>query len=89
MWSIALLVLAVVSSVLWYKLRHTNKYRLDILALIAGGAAVMSLVDSAYSYFEEGVFVDLSWSAVLLSAVLVAFAIVLWIIILLFKNIFK
>lgn len=83
------MLLAVVSSMLWYRLRRKNEYRLNILALIASGAAVMSLVDSAYSYLKEGVFVDLSWSAVLLSAVLVAFTVVLWVLILLFKNVFK
>ncbi|MEM1529611.1 MAG: hypothetical protein QXH02_03050 [Desulfurococcaceae archaeon] len=88
-WPLALLLLAAVSSALWYGLGRKDRYRLDVLALIASGAAVMSLVDAAYGYLEEGVFMDLSWSAVLLGVVLVVFTVVLWVLVLLLKDMFK
>jgi len=78
MWPIALLALAVTSFILWYRVRSLESLRLDLLALISGGAAVMFLVDSIFSYIEEGVFLDLSWQAATLSALLVVLAIGLW-----------
>lgn len=81
MWPVALLALSIISVTLWYKFKSAGKYRLDVLALISSGAATMFLVDSLYSYFEKGEFIELSPDAALLSAVLVLFTIALWAII--------
>lgn len=91
MWPIAMLVLSAISALLWYRTRHTplDRYRLDVLALISGGAATMFLVDSAYSYLEEGVFIDVSGDALLLSMVLTLFTIALWLLIVLVKRVLR
>ncbi|MEM2025423.1 MAG: hypothetical protein QXK88_02940 [Desulfurococcaceae archaeon] len=80
MWSIALFVLSIISSALWYRTRYTNKYKLNILALISGGATLMFFVDAIYTYLEEGTFIELSLDALTLSLTLVIFTIALWII---------
>lgn len=84
MWPLAMLALALISTTLWYK---TRAHSLDVLALISGGAAVMFLVDSLYAYIEEGTFVELSWDAAVLSALLVIAAIVLWLAVLTIRKI--
>lgn len=89
MYQFVLLALAVVSSVLRYKVKDSHKYRLEALALISGGAAAMFLVDSVFSYLEGEVFIELSWNAATLSAVLVALVIALWVVALVSARIFK
>lgn len=86
MWVIALALLSLTATALWYKMRPRNEYRLDLLALISGSAATMFLVDSIYSYFEEGVFIEISSDSVLLSVVLTLSAVLLWLIVLVAKR---
>ncbi len=86
MWPLALLAAAVVSAALWYRCYRSgrpDRYRLGPLALIFSGAAVMFLVDSAFTYAEDGVFVEYSLEALGLSSLLVAAGIALWLLLLL------
>lgn len=82
---LALLALTILSGILWYEERGRNRYRLDILTLIAGGGTIMFLVDSIYRYVDEGVFLELSLDTLLLSLILVVSAILLWGAVLLLK----
>lgn len=75
---IALSILAVVSGLLWYRTGSGKRYRLDVIALVSSGAAVMFFVDSVYSYLEEGVFAGLAVDALQLSMVLVLVAVAIW-----------
>lgn len=82
MWSITLLLVSILSTIAWYKTRSSNKYRFDILAIITGSAGLMFLVDSIYSYFEEGVFIEINYNAILLTLVLTTSALLIWLAIL-------
>ncbi|GEM_PF-1237972 len=87
MYFIALSLLAIISGFLWYRNRESNRYRLDILSLISGGATVMFLVDSLYRYLEEGIFIEFSTEALTLSGLLVLVAVSLWLVVLIIKRI--
>jgi len=78
MWLPLLLALSIASAFLRLRTSFGRKYRLDVLALISGGAAVMFLVDSIYSYLEDGVFVELSTEALYLALTLVLSSVVIW-----------
>jgi len=85
LWSITLLAISIISLLAWYKTRGNNKYRFDILALITGSAGLMFLVDKAYTYLEEGVFIETDANAVLLTIILVLASIIIWLIILVYN----
>lgn len=87
MYFIALSLLAIISSFLWYRNRENNRYRLDVLSLISGGAAVMFLVDSLYRYLEEGIVIEFSTETLTLSGLLVLVAVSLWLVTLIIKRI--
>lgn len=75
-----------ISGLLWYRTRDSNRYRLDILTLICGGALIMFFIDSLYSYLEEGIFIEFTVETFTLSIILILSAIILWLIILVIKN---
>jgi len=77
-WAAALLALSAASAALWLKSERARRLRLDALALISGGAAVMFLVDSAFSYAEGGPLFETGAEAVALSAALVLSALAIW-----------
>lgn len=82
-------MLAIISSALWRRAWFRDKYRLDVLASISSGAAIMFLIDSIFNYLEEGVFLELSWNALILSMLLIALTTIIWAITLLSTKIFE
>ncbi|MEM1644473.1 MAG: hypothetical protein QXL96_01155 [Ignisphaera sp.] len=86
MYFVALSLLAIISGYLWYKTRVGNRYRLDILALISSGAAVMFLIDSLYSYLGGEGFVEFSVDSLILSIILSLTATIIWLIVLVIKR---
>lgn len=78
MWAIVLLLISAISTIAWYKTRFVNKYRFDLLAVISGSAGLMFLVDSVYSYLEEGVLFEFNYDALLLTITLVISVLLIW-----------
>lgn len=81
MWPLVLLAVALASAALWYRGYRSgkpDKYKLGSLTLIFAGAALMFLLDSAFTYIEEGTFVEYSLDALKLSALLVAAGVGMW-----------
>ncbi len=85
MYSIVLITLSIITSLIWFKNRD-SRLRLDILALITGSSGLMLLIDNIFSYLEEGVFIETSTDTLILTVILVLFAIILWIAVLLIKS---
>ncbi|MEM4532812.1 MAG: hypothetical protein QXU89_04020 [Desulfurococcaceae archaeon] len=85
MYSIVLITLSIITSLIWFKNRD-SRLRLDILALITGSSGLMFLIDNIFSYLEEGVFIETSTDTLILTVILVLFAIILWIAVLLIKS---
>lgn len=80
MYFVALSVLAAVSWLLWSRIG--SRHRVDVLTAVSSGAAVMSLVDSLYSYFGGEDPVGFSTDSLVLSLVLVLAAIAIWLVVL-------
>lgn len=80
MWPLTLLALAILSGALHRLTKGARRYRLDLLALVSGGAATMALVDSLHSYFEGGTLLDSSTEAAALSLIVVLAAVATWVI---------
>ncbi len=85
MWLIASFIAAVIATILWYA-SDENRYRLDVLALIFWGTAVMVFVDHLMGFFTEGEFFDMSADALVLGIVMVFFGVFIWEIWLLFRD---
>jgi len=85
LYSIVLITLSIITSLIWFKNRD-SRLRLDILALITGSSGLMLLIDNIFSYLEEGVFIETSTDTLILTVILVLFAIILWIAVLLIKS---
>jgi len=85
LYSIVLITLSIITSLIWFKNRD-SRLRLDILALITGSSGLMFLIDNIFSYLEEGVFIETSTDTLILTVILVLFAIILWIAVLLIKS---
>lgn len=75
MWGIALLALGAVSAYAWVK---TRRYSFDALAIVAGSAGIMFLVDYLYAYLNGENPVETGEEALLLTSVLVLAALGLW-----------
>ena len=86
MWLIAITFLAVISTILWYFNKNSSHYKLDTLALISWGTSIMVFADHLMSYIEEGEFFDFSTNAMLLTAILLLFALFLWMLSLLIRD---
>lgn len=86
MWVLALFTLSMIATLLSYKKRSLGRYKLDLLALISGSAAVMFLVDSIHSYLEEGTFIEFTYDSLILSMILTASAVMIWVIALLLMR---
>ena len=87
MWLIVIAVAAVISTALWYTKDLENHYRLNTLSMILWGTTIMVFVDHVMGYIlEGGEFLEISTGAAILSAIMVAAALVIWLAILLIKN---
>lgn len=82
MLAIPLLALSLVSTIIWYKTRFGSKYRLDLLALISGGASTMFLVDMFIEYLETGILINTSLDSILAAFILIISALAIWILVL-------
>lgn len=80
-----LLTMAVISGLLWTRTR-SSRLRLDILALITAGGAVMFTVDTLFAYFETGESIVFSRESMLISIIIAVVAILAWIIVLIGMN---
>lgn len=80
MWLITTAIAAVLVTLLWYvSERARDALNIGMLALILWGTTVMVFVDHLMGYLAEGgPFIETSGSAILLSAVLPAAALLIW-----------
>jgi len=82
---VVLALASIVATIMWRT--YKGKYRLDTLALILWAATIMFTVDKAYAYMVEGEeFLSLDSESLLLGAVLVASAIALWVLAIVFSK---
>ncbi|ACL10838.1 hypothetical protein DKAM_0512 [Desulfurococcus amylolyticus 1221n] len=87
MYAIILLIASITSTIVWYKYRD-GKYSLQTLVLILWASTIMSMVDKAYASIVEGEkFVEATPENMVLGIVLVASAIALWLIHLVYARI--
>ncbi|MEL9908599.1 MAG: hypothetical protein QXP97_01565 [Desulfurococcus sp.] len=87
MYTIILLIASIVSTIVWYKHRD-SKYSLQTLALILWASTIMSMVDKAYASIVEGEeFIEATPENMALGITLVASAIALWLIYLVYTRI--
>jgi uncharacterized membrane protein len=87
MYTIILLIASIVSTIVWYKHRG-GKYSLQTLALILWASTIMSMVDKAYASIVEGEeFIEATPENMALGITLVASAIALWLIYLVYTRI--
>lgn len=75
MWGFALLALGTISAYAWVK---TRKYSLDALAIVAGSAGIMFLVDYLYAYLNGENPVETGEEAIALTSVLILVTLGLW-----------
>ena len=80
---------ALVTSFVWYKKRGERKWRLERLALMYWGAALMWVVDGFVCLIEGEAFFDISMGDALLGVLVVVCGIVGWGISLVWKNPFE
>jgi len=85
MWLITITFAAAIVTALWY-FKDNGDYKLDVLALILWGAAIMIFIDHLTGYLEEGVFLEMTADATVLGIVLVLVAIVAWEAYVIFKD---
>ncbi|MEM1514639.1 MAG: hypothetical protein QXT26_05385 [Thermoproteota archaeon] len=87
MWLIILAFAAALSTIIWYSKAEDDKYMLKLLCLILWGATIMVLIDHTMGYFTEGgEFLEMTPEAVALGFIMLTAALILWEIILLFKD---
>jgi len=89
MWLIILTMAAVITTAIWYAKDTERKYKLGFLSLVFWGTSIMVFVDHVVGYLMEGAegeFFETSLDAFLLSIVLVIIALIIWEIVLLYKD---
>lgn len=88
MWLITTILAGVVVTAIWYVSdKARNIYKIGFLNLILWGTAIMVFVDHTIGYINEGgKFIETSPEAILLSVILLIFALMIWEIVLLFKD---
>lgn len=85
MYLVVLALASIVATIMWRT--YKSRYRLDTLALILWAATIMFTVDKAYAYMVEGEeFLSLDSESLLLGVVLVASAIALWVLAIVFSK---
>lgn len=75
---------AIVTTVVYYTLG--NKYGISTLCFIYWGATLMWLVDLVKAYITEGGFAEFTLNSALLGVAVVAIGLIVWLILLLFRN---
>jgi len=82
---VVLALASIVATIMWRA--YKGRYRLDTLALILWAATIMFTVDKAYAYIVEGEeFLSLDSESLLLGIVLVASAIAIWMLAIVFSK---
>jgi len=82
---VVLALASIVATIMWRT--YKGRYRLDKLALILWAATIMFTVDKAYAHIVEGEeFLSLDSESLLLGIVLVASAMVLWVLAIVFSK---
>ncbi|HEC88807.1 MAG TPA: hypothetical protein ENI52_05775 [Thermoplasmata archaeon] len=88
MWLVVTTLAAIVVTAIWYindKARET--YKIGFLNLILWGTAIMVFVDHVMGYINEGgEFIETTPEAILLSVILLIFALIIWEIVLFIKD---
>lgn len=84
-------IAAVICTVIWYKSAPNNELRVDILCWMFWGASLMWLVDAIFEYAElkEAYFTPAPADMLndtFLGLAVVAFALVVWMVLLLIKD---
>ncbi len=82
---------AIITTVLWYKSAPGNEMRLGILCAMFWGASLMWLVDAIFAYVESGIDFfsptpEIMINDLFLGLSAVAFACVIWLAIVLFRD---
>lgn len=78
MYSLVLIIIAIVSSMIWFRNKGCKKwFRLDTLAIVSGSAGLMFLVDDMYKLLEEGVLIEVNSESLFLTIILVISTIVI------------
>lgn len=80
------LLVAVVSTVVWYGNASKNNYQLGTLCLMYWGATLMWFVDGIFVVAEGEPFLDISFNDALLGFVVVTCGLVAWLVVLLYKD---
>jgi uncharacterized protein (DUF486 family) len=87
LWLLVLNYAAIFSTLAWYALKANNKdYCLNYLSLMLWGATLMAFVDHIFSYARGEGFFELSSDSLALGFSLVAVALMIWLVILLYKD---
>lgn len=82
---------AIITTVLWYKNAPSNEMKLGILCAMFWGASLMWLVDAIFAYIERGAnffapTLEIMINDLFLGLSAVAFACVIWLAIVLFRD---
>lgn len=87
MWLLLTAAAALAATVVWYKWKASDRYRLGFLCLIYWGATLMWLVDHIVSFWEQGgPFLEISWKGTALGAGVLGLGLVAWLIRLFLAN---
>lgn len=87
MWLIILAFAAAIVTPIWYSKAEEDKYMLKFLCLILWGATIMAFVDRMINFLVEGeTFFELTLEATVLGFIMLTIALIIWEIILLFKD---
>ncbi len=82
---------AIFATIIWYFKANDRKYKVGTLSLMYWGASIMWFVDGIYSVIGGEAFFDLSVDDALLGLVIIAIALIAWLVLLLIsdpKNVF-
>lgn len=86
MWLVILSLAAAIVTALWYT-KDDGTYKLGFLSMILWGTVIMVFVDHVMGYlFEGGEFLETTVDATILGGVLVTVALIVWEVVLLFKD---
>ncbi|RLF44449.1 MAG: hypothetical protein DRN29_08425 [Thermoplasmata archaeon] len=88
MWLLTMTLAAVVTTAIWYISDEAREiYNIGFLNLILWGTTIMVFVDHLIGYLTEGgEFIETSSDAILLSIILLIVALLIWEMVLLFKD---
>ena len=87
MWLVVLSLVATLVTAIWYAKDEKGELKLSFLSLLLWGTTIMVLVDHVMGYLTEGgEFFELTVEAALLSVVLVIVSLIVWEVVLIFKD---